>query len=56
MNIERYVFEDKDGNRDEFTTFDAKEAKEYAYDNEMLWLAETYEFSDSEIVKDFRDS
>jgi hypothetical protein len=51
--IEVYVFEDKDGNPDTYTTQDARKAKEYAEKWELLWCVNKYVFSDSEVVQDF---
>ena len=51
--IEVYVFEDKDGNPDGYSTQNAREAKEYAEKWGLLWCVNKYVFSDSEVVEDF---
>ena len=51
--IEVYVFEDKDGNPDGYSTQNAREAKEYAEKWELLWCVNKYVLSDSEVVQDF---
>ena len=53
--IEVYVFEDKDGNPDGFSTQNAIEAKEYAERRSLVWYVNKYEFSDSELVQDFTE-
>lgn len=53
MDIELYVFEDEEGTLDTFTTLDADEARNYAQRNNRRWIAQTYEYADSEVVEDF---
>ena len=52
--IERYLFEDSDGNEIGWSTFDPTEAREYAQQHGYAMIAHTYEWSDSELVEDFR--
>lgn len=55
-SIEVYAFEDADGNPDEFTTMDAREAKSYAIANNRKWIARQYEYADSELVEDYTET
>lgn len=54
--IERYVFEDKNGHMDNFSTFDINEAKTYARDNSKRLIAQVFECTDSELVEDYTRS
>jgi hypothetical protein len=55
MTIEVYCFEDADGNAvDYFTTQDIEGARRYAIQNGYAIIARTFEFSDSELVEDYR--
>ena len=54
--IEQYTFEDANGHEyGSFTTFNITEAREYAQANKVRLVANTYEFSDSELVEDYTD-
>jgi hypothetical protein len=53
MNLEMYTFEDGDGHTVEFTTQNFQEAKEYAITHSLKLIANTYEFSDSEVLADY---
>jgi len=52
--IERYLFEDADGVEVAWSTYDATEAREYAKEHGYAMIAHTYEWSDSELVEDYR--
>lgn len=52
-NVEVYTFENADGTEDGFTTTDAVEAREYAKANGLKWIANIYEWADSELVRDY---
>jgi hypothetical protein len=55
MNIEIYCFEDADGNSvDYFTTQNIEAARRYAIDNGYALIARMFEYSDSELVEDYR--
>ena len=53
MDIERYTFEDADGQESMFSTLSAKEAQEYAEQNGFKCIAHTYEWTDSEVAWDY---
>lgn len=53
MDIELYSFKDENGNESSFTTQDSDEAREYAKENNLKWIANIFEFSGSELVEDF---
>lgn len=53
MTIEVYSFENKEGVPHDFTTQDADQARVYAQENGLKWIANIYEFSDSELVEDY---
>jgi hypothetical protein len=48
-----YSFEDAEGNEDTYTTMDPNEAREFARENRLKMIAQTYEYSDSVVVEDF---
>ena len=52
-DIELYVFEDAEGDIDTFTTFDADEARNYALRYQRRWVAQIFEYADSQVVEDF---
>lgn len=57
MSLELYVFEGATGDGLEtFTTLDADEARNYAQKYSLKWLAQIYEYSDTELVEDFTDN
>jgi hypothetical protein len=51
--IEVYTFEDEHGKQDTFMTFDAHEAREYARKYSLKWLANAYQWVESEVVQDY---
>jgi hypothetical protein len=51
--IEVYTFEDEHGTQDTFMTFDAGEAREYARKYSLKWLANAYQWVESEVVQDY---
>jgi rubredoxin len=56
MEIEVYTFKDKDGQ--EFGTYftqDIEEAKEYARDNKLRVIANTFVWDDSEEIEDYTE-
>lgn len=53
MDIEFYSFKDENGNESGFTTQDADKAREYAKKNNLKWIANIFEFVESELVEDF---
>jgi len=53
MTIEVYTFEDEGGNSQDWSTQDSKQAKRYGRQRGFKVIANTYEFSDSELVWDF---
>ena len=53
MKIEVYSFEDKEGLDQGFTTQDPEEAKEHAQKYSLKWIANIFEFADSELVEDY---
>lgn len=55
MSIEEYTFEDKDGRESLFTTQDADEARKYAAEHKLKWIANVYVFADSELVYDYTE-
>lgn len=54
MIIEVYAFADSDGNPVEFTTRDYREAESYARQNGLALIARQYEYTDSEMIADYR--
>ena len=53
--IEIYAFEDEDGETvTEWTTTDINEAREYAHTHQCALVARTYEYTDTELVEDYR--
>lgn len=55
MKVEIYSFEAKDGSRQDFTTMDPDEARRFASDNHLIWIANIFEFADSELVEDYSE-
>lgn len=53
MTIERYGFEDKDGNPQSFMTNDLKIAHAYAQERDLKVTAYVFEMTDSELVEDY---
>ena len=49
-----YTFEADEGPGSDFSTQDADEARQYAYDHDLALIANEFEWSDSELVVDFR--
>lgn len=49
-----YTFEDTNGIEQTFTTLDPNEADRYAAQYDFMAVANEYEWSDSEIFKDYR--
>ena len=54
MTITVYSFEDAAGNDMGWTTQDYREAKRHAAEFNLAVIANKFEFSDSELVDDFR--
>jgi hypothetical protein len=53
VNVVIYTTEDANGGGDDFQSYDYEEAKSYARKYERRVIANTFEFSDSEMVDDF---
>jgi len=52
MDVEVYTFEDADGVESGWHTMDAQEARDYARERGLKWIANRFEFTDSELVED----
>ncbi len=51
--IEVYVFEDAEGNIQDWSTTNPREAREHAQKYGFKWLARQYEYTDTELVCDY---
>ena len=54
-NLELYSFEDANGSERGYWTTDAVRAREYAQQNGLRWIANIYEWTDSELVQDYTE-
>jgi hypothetical protein len=52
MDIEVYTFEDADGAEQGYTTNDIAEAKRFARHHRLRLIANTFEWTDSELLED----
>jgi len=53
--VEKFIFEDAEGNESAYTTYDSVKAKEFAIRNHFRCIANKFEFSDSEVVYDYTE-
>jgi len=53
MNVSLYCFEDADGNRDTYQTFNAIKTQEYARENGMLAIEQVFEFEEETPVEEW---
>lgn len=56
MTVSMYSFADKNGNDQNFTTFNPIEAKEHARQWNLICYENEFEYSDSTIAWDFTES
>jgi hypothetical protein len=54
MTIEVYAFEGADGEEHDWTTQDYGEAKAYAQQHRLALIARQFDYTDSELVEDYR--
>jgi hypothetical protein len=51
--ITLYSFEDAEGNEETFTTLNYDEAREHAIQHQLRLIAQTYEYTDQEMLWDY---
>jgi len=57
MSVEIYTFEDADGNSfTDWETQDMGEARAFAQEHQLRLIANTYEWSDSEMIEDYTET